>query len=188
MSAFLFLISIDYKNNARVICTQPRIPPTEKNAERMTKKHDHKRNKRTLEFNCKDPVSIAIPRIDRGGTDLRRIPGVVTRIAKHNNVEFYEITTAYGILNDCLRASALEDYAGVIDFDPNTIKNKIALTSAAQLAGNRDRHIKQIQVSCNCKTTSCADARCKCYKNKMPCSSHCHGSATAVNCCNKENL
>jgi hypothetical protein len=70
-----------------------------------------------------------------GGTDLRRIPGVVTRVEKQKNVEFYEVTTAYGILNDCLRASALEDYAGVIDFDPNSVKNKIALTLAAQLAG-----------------------------------------------------
>jgi hypothetical protein len=152
-------------------------------ADKMVKKHDNKRNKRTLQFELHEPVSVLIPRIDRGGTDLRRLPGIVTRITEKG--EFYEITSAYGILNDCYRASDLESYHGVLNFDHKTIINKIALSSAASRAGNRDKHIKQIVVTCNCKLTTCKDARCKCFKNNAKCGSHCHAPSSKSVCCNK---
>jgi hypothetical protein len=108
-------------------------------------------------------------------------------ISKQNKAESLskQITSAFGILNDCLRADDLEDYPGVIGFDHSQIKNKIALTTAAQLAGNRDKHISEIQVSCNCKTTTCKDGRCKCFKANVSCSFHCHAGSQASLCCNK---
>ncbi len=48
------------------------------------------------------------PRIDRGATDMPRLPGKVMRVAN----DLYEITTAYSILNDCCRASDLKPYSG----------------------------------------------------------------------------
>ena len=65
----------------------------------MIKKHDHKRNKKTREFNVKDNVSVSIPRIDRGGTDLRRLPGKIVKVSTGIN-RFYTVLTVWGILND----------------------------------------------------------------------------------------
>jgi hypothetical protein len=151
-----------------------------KAAEKMEKKHDRKRNKRTLEYALLDHVSVMIPRIDRGGSDLRRLPGIVSRIAG----EFYEIKTKYGILNDCVRAGELESYHGILDFDPTSIVNKISLTAAANRAGNRDKNVRDIEISCSCKAGSCSNKLCKCFKNNLKCNSHCHGVSNS-NCCNK---
>ena len=85
----------------------------EKAATKMIEKHNKKRNKRTLEFSVGDKISVRIPRIDRGGTDLPRLPGIIRR--KANN--FYEITTDNGILQDCLRACDLELYHGSLNID-----------------------------------------------------------------------
>ncbi|CAF1046567.1 unnamed protein product [Brachionus calyciflorus] len=70
-------------------------------------------NKRVLEYEVGDKVSVAIPRIDRGGTDLPNLPGVIGRKTK----DFYEIVTEYGILNNCLRAGDLEMFNGPLNFD-----------------------------------------------------------------------
>ena len=93
-----------------------------------------------------DAVSVLIPRIDRGGSDLPRIPGIIVR----KSHEHYEIITQYGVLNDCLLASELEDYNGLINFDPKAITNKISLREAARLAGNREKDLRLIELKCNC--------------------------------------
>ncbi len=56
-----------------------------KNAEKMIKKHDAKRNKTTYEFNVGDLVSVAILRIDRSGVEFSRLPGMICRIGGGNN-------------------------------------------------------------------------------------------------------
>lgn len=40
------------------------------NAVKMINKHDHRRNKKTIEFNIGDLITVKIPRIDRGGTEF----------------------------------------------------------------------------------------------------------------------
>ncbi len=45
--------------------------------EKMVKKHDAKRYKKTVDFDVGDLVSVAIPRIDRGNCDFRRLPAMV---------------------------------------------------------------------------------------------------------------
>ena len=64
-------------------------------------------------YNIADSISIRIPAIDRGGSDLPRVPGVVCRVSH----DMYEISTKYGKLNDCLRADDLEKYHGAVDFE-----------------------------------------------------------------------
>ena len=49
----------------------------EKNAQMMIAKHDHKKNKSTIEFNVGDNITVKIPRIDRAGTAFPRLPGKV---------------------------------------------------------------------------------------------------------------
>ncbi len=38
----------------------------------MVKKHDHKRNKKTQEFDVGTSISIKIPKVDVGGTEFPR--------------------------------------------------------------------------------------------------------------------
>ena len=106
----------------------------DKNAQMMIKKHDHKRNKTTREFILLQNVSVAIPRIDRSGCDLKRIPGKKIKISGEKT-KFHEILTVWGILNDKYQTSALEPFAGIVDVDINKLStyNKIGLTEAAKL-------------------------------------------------------
>ncbi len=151
-----------------------------KNAEKMTRKHDHRRNKKTTVFKVGDAVSVLIPRIDRGGTDMPRLPGKVTRVTN----DLHEITTAYGVLNDCYRAGDLEPYSG--DVSGFTSTTKISMTAAASRASNRDQALKEIEISCGCRTTACSDGRCRCFKNKVHCNSHCHLKIGNQSCCNRQ--
>ena len=84
------------------------------NAEKMIKKHDHKRNKVTRCFKLNDIVSVKIPRIDRTGTDFLRLPGILCKISSEN-ADFYRILTPGGILADKYHVSDLEPYSGVVD-------------------------------------------------------------------------
>jgi ribosomal protein L21E len=70
-----------------------------KNAEKMIKKHDHRRNKKSVDFEVGNSVTVKIPRIDRGGTEFPRLPGMVSKVCGANK-EFYQIVTIYGILNE----------------------------------------------------------------------------------------
>jgi hypothetical protein len=153
-----------------------------KAAEAMSKKHDHKRNKRTIEFEEGEAVSVLIPPIDRGGSQLPRAPGVVSRVMKERDL--YEICTKFGVLKDCLRAGDLETYHGVIDFDYTSIKNKISLREVSTKLAGRDKDLKEIEVSCQC-TGKCSDNRCSCFLAGLACNSHCH-SKKAHNCENDE--
>ena len=61
----------------------------------MEKKHDHKRNKRTIEFSVGDPVSVGIPPIDSVGCDFPHLPCFISEIKKSG--EFYQLTSLFGI-------------------------------------------------------------------------------------------
>ena len=51
----------------------------------MISKHDHKRNKVTREFKVGAMVTVRIPRIDRAGTDFKRMPGIVGAVRTHGD-------------------------------------------------------------------------------------------------------
>ncbi|CAF0918787.1 unnamed protein product [Brachionus calyciflorus] len=120
-----------------------------------------------VELNQKEKVSLEIPKIDRSSTDLPRLPGIISRVSG----DFYEITTKYGILNICYRASDLEPYSGPLDFDYKTVNKKISLREASHLFNKVRDDV--IVVTCDCKG-ACSDNRCKCFKNEQKCSSHFH--------------
>jgi hypothetical protein len=167
----------------------------DKNALMMIKKHDHKRNKKTREFNVKDNVSVSIPRIDRGGTDLRRLPGKIVKVSTGVN-RFYTVLTVWGILNDKYRGTSLEPFSGIIDVEVedeqgNSIyENKyktISLTEAAKLQNAGTGSLEVVNVICNCGTVCYGDGRCKCYKAKQLCTSHCHGKMKGKPMCCKNH-
>ena len=63
----------------------------------MIIKHDHKRNKKTIEFKVFDSISVKIPRIDRTGTSFCRLPGLICKIVNQKQ-QFYGILTQWGVL------------------------------------------------------------------------------------------
>ena len=54
------------------------------NGEKLIKKHDHKRNKKTRSFKIGHKVTVKIPRIDRAGTGFPRLPGLSLRLWRGN--------------------------------------------------------------------------------------------------------
>jgi len=147
----------------------------------MEKKHNHKRNKRTISFSVGEMVSVSIPHIDRVGCDFPRLPVVVSEI-KH---DMYVLVSKYGILDVCYRADDLESFSGQLDFDYKSIENKISLRSAAQLFNKRAHDKSDTNVSCNCNG-KCADKRCNCFSRSLKCNTHCHLKSRTNICCNRE--
>ncbi len=152
----------------------------DKNAARLENKHNHKRNKKTILYSLGDSVSVLIPNIDRGGSDMPRLPGIVCRLTH----DLYEISTKFGILNNCVRASDLEKYHGNVDFDYKLITNKISLRECARKFSNRSEDLGDVEISCNCKT-KCDNRRCSCFAKQIKCNSHCHLKTKENFCINK---
>lgn len=138
----------------------------------MERKHNKKRNKNTVQFKINDLVTVLIPRIDRGGSDLPRLPGKIIKISG----EFHQILTKHGILNDQYLASNLEPYHGLLDLmEDKIVVKKISLREAARLVSNRPCDLKEAEISCSCKT-KCLTKHCPCRKQELECNSHCHGN------------
>ena len=144
----------------------------DKAVEKMMNKHDHKRNKATRDFKVGDHVSVKKDKIDKGSSELSRVPCVIIREA-HNK---FELLTEFGILDNMRRADDLEPYNGLIELDVDELKEKgefVSLRTVAINLGNRNKAINQIEIECNC-TGKCKDGRCSCAKANVKCNSHCH--------------
>ena len=123
-----------------------------KNVEKMIKKHDHKRNKKTREFKVGENVSVKIPRIDRGGHNFSRISGKVCKVSSHKEAWYY-VLTIYGLLADRYRASDLEPFSGIVQVVLDNYENsykEISLREAAQLQGANTGSVEKANVTCNC--------------------------------------
>ena len=79
----------------------------------MLKKHDHKRNKVARDFKVGDHVSVKKDKIDKGSSELARVPCVIIKAA-HNK---FELATEFGIIENMRRAEDLEPFNGLIEFD-----------------------------------------------------------------------
>ena len=133
-----------------------------KSREIMVKKHDHKRNKKTIEFKIMDVVTVKIPRIDRGGTDFNRLPGVICKMSDHQE-KFYQVLTPSGILADRYRASDLEPYCGIVNVSLENYQKRykvISLREAAILQSASTGSIEEVDAICNCGTVCKGDNRC----------------------------
>ena len=84
----------------------------------------------------------------------------------------YRIITDYGTLNDWYRVCDLEPYAGVLNVEISDYETKkVSLTEAARLQGCRTGSVEMVNAVCNCNVE---DKRCKCWKLRKKCTSHCH--------------
>lgn len=167
----------------------------DKNASMMIKKHDCKRNKETREFKLNDNVTVLIPRIDRAGTDMRRLPGKIVKISSGVN-KFHTILTVWGVLNAKYRATSLEPFSGLVEVvieneEGESVWEKnfktISLSEAAKLQNASTGSVETVNVICNCGTVCYDDGRCKCSKLKLLCTSHCHGKMKGKPLCCKNH-
>ena len=146
----------------------------------MVFKHNRKKNKVTKELKIGDNVAINIPKIDRGHSDLSRLPGTIIAIhGKNSRLLTYTIATEYGTLADKYSMNSLGLYEGALT--PRTDKT-ISLHSAASLAS---RHTVDSSISrskCECKT-GCKTNSCICKRLNKQCTTHCHLKIFKKACC-----
>ena len=146
------------------------------NGEKMVKKHDHKRNKKTTVYSVGDLVTIRIPNIDRAATNFKRLPGKIAKVKVYNG-QMHRLMTQYGTLSDWYGADDLEKLlAGNVDVNLDDYgKHLISLTEAAKLQAANTGSLEAVKTLCNCNTGCFQDLRCKCFKLGLKCTSHCHG-------------
>jgi hypothetical protein len=156
-----------------------------KNREKMTNKHCAKRNKKLIAFEVGEFVTVLIPAVDRGHSDMPRLPAKITKIIeKENTVTRYNLVSVHGVLDVNYCGRDLEKYTGVLRIDPKAMDTQISLHTAAGLASNHTSALTFANVKCNCKT-DCKSGHCACFKSLQKCTSHCHSQNAACKCKNK---
>ena len=117
-----------------------------------------------------DKVCLRVPKLDKFGTELSRLPCKI--IEKFGKVNInYKLATSYGIINASFRAVDLMPYHGLLEI--NT-ERKLPVREAFRLFSERDRSKIDIsKISCKCSNKCFQDKRCKCFINKVKCTSHC---------------
>ena len=73
-------------------------------ADKILRQDEHNAADKNRDILNKDLVTVRIPRIDRAGTDFKRLPGTVVCIRAYGE-EMYHILISHGTLKDWYRAS-----------------------------------------------------------------------------------
>ena len=129
----------------------------------------HKKRFIIESFAIGDLVSAVVPRMDRTGTDDRRIFAKVIKKPKKNR---YQIVTKYGIIKNLLPTNGLirlQVSKATSDSFTWDESKTITLHAAADANSTSDK----VGLSCSCRT-ECRTRRCVCFKNEKPCSVYCH--------------
>jgi hypothetical protein len=118
-------------------------------------------------FSLGDLVSVAIPRLDRGPLDERRILGRIKTIPREDK---YEVETVHGIGETLHPTPELLPVPSEIQFQlPSGQAHKVSLHYIAAQEAASD----VVQTSCNCKKL-CKSKRCACRNVGLKCSIACH--------------
>lgn len=137
----------------------------QRNAIRMKNKYSKRKRVKVEDFTMGQEVSVKIPKIDRGSTDMTRLPAVIVRKSS-SSLPVYKLLTKYGTLKNSYTASNLMAYPGIVPVgNPDKV---VSLREAAILSNSMTK-----LVFCKCKK-GCKTTTCKCKKNKQVCSSRCH--------------
>lgn len=122
--------------------------------------------------------SVTVTRIDRTCTDFPRISCMV--VAVQGKVQkAYRLRCEHGVINNVYPASKLEEYTGELSFtvDGWDKESRISLREAASSQSAWNHFIAN---SCHC-TRGCTSKRCRCMRNGISCSTHCHGNKPCSN-------
>ena len=147
-----------------------------KNAKRMQSRAGGRQDT-YAELTVGTVVSLALANVDRGKTDLRRLPGVVIDVTER---KLYRIGVKGGRLKNCYRRSDLvieigktarshEGLADTLNVDWRSLK-ELSLRQANELVSPVGG---QGMLHCSC-TGKCTSDRCSCKKVGHFCNSRCH--------------
>ena len=118
-------------------------------------------------FKIGDLVSIAIPRLDRGPLDNRRVLGRIKSVPREDR---YEVETVHGVVQTLLPTTELLPVPPEIQFQlPTGLSKDVSLHYIAAQESATDI----VQTSCNCKKL-CKSRRCACHNAGLRCSIACH--------------
>ena len=167
--------------------TKPSSPPTRHTsirkraldstytaASRMANFYNKRKRVKLNDFEKGDCVSVCVPKADRTGTDLPRIPCVIQEVYGHK-VKSFVLVTEYGTLRERFRTGDLEAYSGSVKTG-----NSDAVISLREAAQKFHHHNKFTKSFCKC-SSACHTNRCVCRANGIQCSTRCHHSTTCSN-------
>lgn len=130
---------------------------------RYSKQHQIER------FVSGDLVSLKIPRLDRTSTDL---PRIFCRVLAETHTNRYQLQTKFGILSNHFPTKELLRVPNTekprIDATIPNIQTIITLHTVAAKVSTSER----VTISCTCR--GICKGNCRCIKNKVKCSIHCH--------------
>ena len=142
-------------------------------AEKMSQQYNSAKKIKSYKFNLGDAVTIRVPSKDRGPCDLLRVPGVVVKASNG----FHKIRTQFGVLTTQYRTDELERSAvKVVDVNGWESDDMLSLREAARRFNNRETEVS----ACKCKS-QCLTKRCRCFKQGVKCTTHCHSGNSCSN-------
>jgi hypothetical protein len=148
--------------------------------------NNKKRNKKTHAFVVDEIVTVFIPAIDRGHSDMPRMAAKVIKvIEKPNTTRRYTLATLFGVLDVNYCGRDIEVHCGLLNIDPKALGITTSLRTAAAKASNHSAPLSVTNTSCNCKS-DCLKNYCECRKAGQKCTSHCHVQSNSKLCKNKD--
>jgi len=143
---------------------------------RMQMQKKHRKQHIIEQFVPDDLVTLKIPREDRAATDNLRI---FCRVIAELRPNRYQLLTKHGILQNCYPTKELlripEQARESVDAQIPPLAHAttgIAKPISLHAASAKESHSTRIGISCNCKDK--CTGRCRCKKNQVQCSVHCH--------------
>ena len=124
-----------------------------------------------------DNVAVPIPIVDRGCGDPRNLLRVIVDLDENN---MYTINVKAGILKGKFSRNQFDLCPQRLLTDADVDRTRTV--SLQQAVSKESSSGGQGYIRCNCAGPNmCKTNRCKCFKNKIKCSSRCHGSLLCKN-------
>ena len=143
------------------------------NAEKMKRKYNASKKIKITKYQEGDMVSVRVPPEDRGPLDLKRVPGIIVKIANG----LHKIRTQFGVLATQYRTDELEKYSSkVIEAEGWRNDAVLTLREAARKFNKRNN----VVACCKCKS-SCTTRKCRCFKLGIQCTTRCHNGLSCSN-------
>ena len=118
-----------------------------------------------------DNVAVPIPIVDRGRGDPRNLLGVIVDLDENN---MYTINVKGGILKGKFSRNQFDLCPQRLLTDADVDRTRTV--SLRQAVSKESSSGGQGYIRCNCAGPNrCKTNGCKCFKNKIKCSSRCHG-------------
>ena len=148
------------------------------NAVKMASKFARRKNVCSKPYAVGDLVSVKIPKQERHGTDLPRLPCIVVQVLGKTQVK-YRLRCQNGVIDSTFRGGDLEQYNGTFTEDLSVTGwesvKRISLRSTSHMIWNETGTTR-----CICKS-GCTTERCRCRKAQRLCSSRCHAGKSCKN-------